>query len=234
MADNETRFRSDSLGLLSEEIASEHQQMQKEKLAREKEQRKIDFRAKQDQLLNQLIELEQEYSPDYYLVEMLSTFYEASVEMENVMKSMESVNMAMECVTEALSFLDATIQFDQQLMDQSNKQNYGFWARMRMKSQMRKTRRNNIGRMKAMVSGLMFKYKMMTDMVKSLKGFANTINKGFKKVNKNKKDAPTTQTEAQRRMAQRKAELGLPDAPSTSAAATDTTSSAGGSYDDIL
>ena len=187
MADNETRFRSDSLGLLSEEIASEHQQMQKEKLAREKEQRKIDFRAKQDQLLNQLIELEQEYGPDYYLVEMLSTFYEASVEMENVMKSMESVNMAMECVTEALSFLDATIQFDQQLMDQSNKQNYGFWARMRMKSQMRKTRRNNIGRMKAMVSGLMFKYKMMTDMVKSLKGFANTKTKGSKRLIRTKK-----------------------------------------------
>ena len=69
-------------------------------------------------------------------------------------------------------------------------------------------------------------------MVKSLKSFATTINKGFKKVNKNKKDAPTTQTEAQRRIAQRKAELGLPDAPTPSAPTAD--ASAGGNYDDIL
>ena len=235
MADNDTRFRSDSLSLLNDEIASEHQQREKEKLARAKEQSKIDFRNKQEQLLNQLIELEQEYGSDYYLVEMLSTFYEASVEMENVMKSMESVNMAMECVTEALSFLDATVQFDQRLMDQSNAQNYGLFARIKMKRQMSKTRRNNIGRMKAMVNGLMFKYKMMTDMVKSLKSFATTMNKWFNKLNKNKKNSNTVsgQTEAQRRIAQRKAELGMQAAP---AETTVGGSSAGsdGNYDDIL
>jgi len=234
MADNDSRFRSDSLNLLNEEMTAEHQQREKEKLAKAKEQSKIDFRNKQDQLLNQLIQLEQEYGSDYYLVELLSTFYEASVEMENVMKSMEAVNMAMECVTEALSFLDATVQFDQQLMAQSNRQSYSFIARMKMKRQMRKTRKNNIGRMKAMVSGLMFKYRMMTDMVKSLKNFATTMNKGFNKVNK-KKDASgaTGSTEAQRRIAQRKAELGLanaaPEAPTTSAGA-----GSDGNYDDVL
>ncbi len=231
MADNETRFRSESLSLLNDEIASERQQREKEKLAKAKEQSKIDFRNKQDQLLNQLIDLEEEYGSDYYLVQLLSTFYEASVEMENVMKSMEAVNMAMECVTEALSFLDATVQFDQQLMDQSNKQSYGFFARMKMKRQMRKTRRNNIGRMKAMVSGLMFKYRMMTDMVKSLKSFATTMNKGFGKVNKKKKGEVGGQTEAQRRIAQRKEERGVASAPETGATGG---ANAGGNYDDLL
>lgn len=234
MADNDTRFRSDSLRMLNEEIADEHQQREKEKLARTKEQSKIDFRKKQDQLLNQLIQLEQEHGSDYYLVQLLSTFYEASVEMEAVMKSMEAVNMAMECITEALGFLDATVQFDQQLMDQSNKQSYGFFARMRMKRQMNKTRRNNIGRMKAMVNGLMFKYRMMTDMVKSLKTFATTINKGFSKVNKKKKDTVEGPTEAQRRIMQRKAELGIEGSTDTSSAPSTTGGSSDGNYDDLL
>ena len=234
MAENETRFRSETLSLLNDEIASEHQQREKEKLAKAKEQSKIDFAAKQNQLLNQLIELEKEYGSDYYLVQLLSTFYEASVEMENVMKSMEAVNMAMECVTEALSFLDATVQFDQQLMAQSNKQSYSFLARMKMKRQMAKTRKNNIGRMKAMVSGLMFKYKMMTDMVKSLKSFATTMNKGFGKVNKKKKGGPTSQTEAQRRIAQRKLELGLASTAGVESVATSGETGAGGNYDDLL
>ena len=235
MADNDARFRSDSLNLLSDEMSAELQQREKEKLAKAKEQSKIDFRNKQDQLLNQLVELEQEYGSDYYLVELLSTFYEASVEMESVMKSMESVNMAMECVTEALSFLDATVQFDQQLMAQSNRQRYGFIARMKMKSQMRRTRRNNVGRMKAMVSGLMFKYRMMTDMVKSLKSFASTMNKGFNKFNKNKKGGTVgQQTEAQKRIMQRKAELGIGGAPANVPASTSTSAGSDGNYDDIL
>ena len=237
MSDKETRFRSESLSLLNEEITAEHQQREKEKLAKAKEQSKIDFREKQDQLLNQLIELEQEYGEDYYLVEMLSTFYEASVEMENVMKSMESVNMAMECVTEALSFLDASVQFDQELMAKSNQQNYGFFARMKMKRQMSKTRKNNIGRMKAMISGLMFKYRMMTDMVKSLKSFAVTMNKGFNKINKKKKSGEVIgQTEAQRRIAERKAQLGVVGSTNNATASTSSNSSKGAdsNYDDIL
>ncbi|MBR5439358.1 MAG: hypothetical protein IKV61_03985 [Clostridia bacterium] len=232
MADKETRFRSDSLNLLNEEIVAEQQQREKEKISKAREQSKIDFRIKQEQLLNQLIELEQEYGEDYYLVEMLSTFYEVSVEMENVMKSMESVNMAMECITEALSFLDSTIQFDQKLMEQSNRQSYSFIARFRLRMQMRRTRKNNIGRMKAMVDGLMFKYRMMDDMVKSLKKFALTMSKSFKKVGKKKKGAANVgPTEAQKRIAQRKAELGVANnATITESTGTDSS----GNYDDVL
>ena len=234
MAENDSRFRSETLNLLNDEVSSEHQQREKEKLAKAKEQSKIDFRNKQDQLLNQLIHLEQEYGSDYYLVEMLSTFYEASVEMENVMKSMEAVNMAMECITEALSFLDATVQFDQQLMEQSNRQSYSFAARMKMKRQMRQTRKNNIGRMKAMVNGLMFKYRMMTDMVKSLKSFATTMNKGFNRMNKKKSASGAVgQTEAQRRIAQRKQELGIENASKPDTTVGGNTGS-NGNYDDVL
>ena len=87
--------------------------------------------------------------------------------------------------------------------------------------------------MKTMVSGLMFKYRMMTDMVKSLKSFATTMNKGFGKVNKKKKGAGESgQTEAQRRIAQRKAELGVQTAPASDTSAAG--GSAGGNYDDLL
>ncbi|MBO7214710.1 MAG: hypothetical protein J6V66_04350 [Clostridia bacterium] len=233
MADKETRFRSESLSILQDEIKAEHDQMQKERLAREKEQSKIDFSEKQNQLLNQLISLEQEYGSDYYLVELLSSFYEVSVEMENVMKSMESVNMAMECVSEALNFLDASVQFDQKLMEQSNQQSYSLRSRIKLKRQMRKTRKNNIGRMKAMVNGLTFKYRMMEDMVESLKKFAGTMSANFKKVNKKKKsNVPSAApSEAQRRIAQRRAEL---NANSTPAAASAPSAGSAGKYDDLL
>ncbi|MBQ3493186.1 MAG: hypothetical protein IJA88_03680 [Clostridia bacterium] len=240
MAENERRFRQDDLNVLQNDIKEEHSRMEKQRLEKAKAQSKIDFKNKQEQLLNQILEVEEQYGNEHYLVVLLTKFYEASVEMENVMKSMEAVNVAMECVTEAMSFLDSCVNFDRELTRKVSAQSYSFFARMKMKREQRKARKNNIGRMKAMVDGMLFKYRMMTDMVKSLESFADDMGKAFKKVGAkgNKKGqpvAPSKPSEAQRRLAEARAQRGM-SAPSTatSGASYAAATSDGGSYDDIL
>ena len=217
MSENKRRFRSDSLGNLDEVISDGKKEREKERLEAAKEQSKIDFKKRQDKLLNLIVELEAEFGPDYYLVELLTRFYEASVQMEPVMKSMEAVNMAMECITEAISFLDATIDFDRNLMDEITTKSYGPFQRFKMKRKMNKARRNNIGRMKAIVDGLLFKYKMMTDMAKSLESFSKDMSKSFAKANKKKGQSTDTPSEAQRRIAEKRKEMGVsaPSKPSS-------------------
>ncbi len=232
MSENKREFRSGSLGNIKDVITKSIDENKKERLEADKEQRKIDFKKRQDQLLSLIVELETEFGPDYYLVDLLTRFYEASVQMEPVMKSMEAVNMAMECISEAIGFLDATIDFDRNLMDEVTTKSYGPFQRFKMRRKMKKARRNNIGRMKAIVDGLLFKYKMMTDMAKSLESFSKDMSKSFAKVNKKKGDqSNNTSSEAQRRIAEKRKEMGI-DAPSKPS--SDEKPDSGSSYDDVL
>ncbi len=235
MAD-EMNVRTNRFDELEKERAARQAEREKERLEQAREQGKLDFKAKQDKLLNQILDLEEQYGPDYYLVELLTMFYEASLEMETVMKSMEAVNMAMDCITEAMTFFDTTVQLDKQLWQKASAQSYSWWARHKMKSEMRKAQKNNVGRMKAMVDGMIFKYKMMTDMVGMLKNFAGDIKNAFTKINKpkGKKGAaePVRPSAAQERIAAARAERGMAPKP----AGTSSAPAAGGNDDfsDVL
>ncbi len=234
MSDDRRRFRSESLDTLDGVISDGKKEREKERLEAAKEQSRIDFKKRQDKLLNLIVELEAEFGADYYLVELLTRFFEASVQMEPVMKSMEAVNMAMECITEAINFLDATIDFDRNLMDEITANKYGAIQRFKMKRKMKRARKNNVGRMKAIVDGLLFKYKMMTDMAKSLESFSKDMSSSFAKANKKRGvNASATSSEVQKRIEERRKEKGV-SAPTETTSTDEASGNGSGNYDDVL
>ena len=232
--DNEQRVNvTGSANVLMGTLETKQREIEKERLIREKEQKKINFAQKQDKLLNKIIEFENKFGEDYYLVTMLKKFYEVSVEMETVMETMEAINDAMDCITESILFLDSALEFDQNLITGINSTSYGFFSRLKAKRQMKKARRNTVGRMKSVISGFKFKYALMEDMVKSMNGFAKSMSTGKGIMKKSKKGPSQTgsNSEAQRRIAQRKAEMGMGD----STVQGDTSSSTGSdNYGDVV
>lgn len=233
--DNEQRVNvTGSTNVLVKTLENEQRKLEAERLQAEKEEKKINFAKKQDKLLNKIIEFENKFGEDYYLVTMLKKFYEVSVEMETVMETMDAINDAMDCITESISFLDSALEFDQNLITGINSGDNGVFARWKAKRQMKKARRNTVGRMKSVISGFKFKYALMEDMVESMNGFAKSMSTG-KGIIKNNKKGPSqtgSNSEAQRRIAERRASMG--SSSSTGQAGTVSGASGGtDNYDDI-
>ena len=163
--------------------------IEKSKHLREKERKQAEF----DQRILDLADKALEYeTKDENMYVLLESFLEVAIEMKNLMETMSAINVAMETISDAVGFIDAAIAFDNVLMDESLANSYGFFARLKMRAKMRKTIRNNRGRVLAIAKSLEMKYKMATDMRKALSGVGANLKKAIGK--KNKKAKPTTDT----------------------------------------
>lgn len=192
------RIVSDSYGELFGQVEKNQRQ-------REKENRQKEFDKKILTLADKAIEYE---NKDENLYALLESFLEVALEMKNLMESMSAINVAMETISDAVGFLDAAIEFDNVLMDDSLQHSYGFFSRLKLKAKMRKTIRNNRGRMLAIANSLQMKYTMATDMMKALtkvsSGLKGAIAKKNKKNVKKGGDANAAPSAAQLFMAERK------------------------------
>ncbi len=181
-------------------------QVEKNQHQREKENRQREFDQKILVLADKAIEFEHK---DENLYVLLESFLEVAIEMKNLMDSMSAINIAMETISDAVGFLDAALAFDDVLMNDSLQENYGFFARLKLKAKMRKTIRNNRGRMLAIANSLQMKYTMATDMMQALTKVSTGLKGSIAKKNKKKakkggNSTATTPSAAQLFMAERK------------------------------
>lgn len=165
------------------------------RLERERDNKKKHFDAKLEKLAQTTVDFEQKYGKDHDMTTLLTTFLDVALEMKNLMETMTAINVAMECINDAIQFLDTAIDFDNVMMDQALDKNYGFWARVRHKRKMKKTIRNNIGRMRQIADGLKMKYSMATDMMKALSGVSTRLKTSITK-SKKKQEAKAEKARA--------------------------------------
>lgn len=221
-------LRSESYG----EVISE---LDKTRQRRQKEQRQKDFDKRVVQLADKAIEFAQKRGQDDGLTVLLVNFLDVALQMKNLMETMSAINVAMECLSDAIGFLDAAIDFDNYLMDESLMHNYSLFQRWKQKRKMRKTIKNNYGRMVAISNGLAMKYKMATDMMKSLSTVGEKLKKvvsktASKKAKQSQKTGkPVEQTAAQAFLAERMKANGVAPTAEVSSSSSDDSG-----IDDIL
>lgn len=205
------------------QMAEYQENLNEERLA----ERKVQFGAKMQKLADTYLRLEKERGTEDPIVGLLVTFLDAALEMQTMMESMEAINTAMSCVTEGIKFLDDAINFDQQMIKETTKENYGFFARFKARREMKKAIRNNAGRMLRVVDGLSMKHEMITSMVDAMSKAGVKIKqrsekmaqKRAKKAAKRPGGAPTGPSAAQRFLDSRRAELGMGGGTGSSAGA---------------
>ncbi len=147
--------------------------------------------------------------------------------MQKTMDSLEAINSAMSCITDAISFMDIAIDLDQNMMSESLQHKYGFFERMKQKRLIRQTVRNNIGRMKAIYDGMVMKYKMAQTMMSAMSDATASMTKKFnrsKKKSKTSAHTNATYAEVDRVLNARRAELGMNDPAQSNDGATGTDS----------
>lgn len=161
-------------------------EVKSEQLKVEKERRERQFDEKLDQLADKAIEFMRTRGKEDSLTIMLQTFLEVALQLKDAMQSLKAINVAMDCLGEAISFLDASINFDDNIVSQMNSKSYGFFARWKMKRKLKKAMRNNVGRIKATIDGLAMKYDIATAIADSLLDFSKELNKTIAKRNEKK------------------------------------------------
>lgn len=189
--------------------------------------------------INLLADKALEYqSKDENLYLLLESFLEVAIEMKKLMDSMNAINVAMEAISDAVGFLDAALDFDSVFMDQSLQNNYGFFARMKLKHKYHKTIKNNRGRMLAISKSLEMKYTMASDMMKALSNVSSGLKKSIEKSNKKMKKDVGGKSEgnsaAKSYLEQRKKELGGEFEDTSSAPTTPSSSGSVSDISDIL
>ncbi len=214
--------------ILSETFGEAIGELEKSRIEKAREQKKKDFELRIKQLTAKAAEMQTLRGPEDNITVLLTSFLDVAIEMSTLMETMSSINVAMECLTDAIGFLDAAIDFDNALMDQSLEHPYGFLERWKMRRKMKKTIKNNAGRMLAISKGLEMKYHMAQDMMKALAGVGNKLKKSINKSNNKKSNATGsgTQTAAQKAIAEYLGTSG--NAPASSPSSAPTASSKGG------
>ncbi len=185
--------------------------LEKERNKQEMERAKKQF----DDKITELADLAVEYSTNEDqkpLAQLLMTFLDISLKMQDVMKTVQAVSVAMNCITEAISFLDTVNQLDNDMLDGTLQTKYNALSRFKQRMKHRKAMRNHRNRMKQFISGMDAKFNMAQDMIKSMDKFSQDIQKSFNKRNKKKGGeaaAPVMSSRAQEFLAARAKEKGV-------------------------
>ncbi len=148
---------------LINEVQREARELQ---LKRKQEKDKKNFEKGLVRLAEMVIEKEKDPNDTLYI--LLRSFLDVALEMQVLMANISAINEAMSCMTDAISFIDSAINLDKLFIEESTKQNYGFFARMKMKRQQRKAIRNNVNRMYALADTIYMKYDMANSMSQAM------------------------------------------------------------------
>lgn len=168
----------------SGELISKRNKEENERLRAERSQQ---FDKRIEGLANQAVDRMLEYGEEDYLTQMLTTFLDLAIQLKETMKSLSAINLAMECLDDAVKFMDDSMKSDEELMQGWRAENYGFFARLKKKREMKKAIRNNVGRMQMTVDGLMLKYQMATDITVALQNAMGKMTAKMKKQRAKKK-----------------------------------------------
>lgn len=127
----------------------------------QKQQNEQRFNARLDELAIATDRMERERGAEDHLTVLMQAFLEVALELQDMMQTINSISTAMECLSDAISFIDDAINFDKILFQQSAAQPHGFFARQRSRKLMKKAIRNNTGRMYELAESMVYKYKMV-------------------------------------------------------------------------
>lgn len=127
----------------------------------QKQQNEQRFYQRLDELAIVTDKMERERGAEDHLTVLMQAFLEVAIELQDMMQTINSVSTAMECLSDAIRFIDDAISFDKILFEESAAQKHGWFARNKSRRLMKKAIRNNTGRMYELAESMVYKYKMV-------------------------------------------------------------------------
>lgn len=166
---------------------------EKKRQERAREQRSRDLDQKIVDLANKTVDFILEYGQEDFRSQMMLSFLDVALEMKDVIKMLTSINVAMSCMFEAISFIDSAINFDTMLQEDSLKENYGFFSRWKRKRRIRKVIRNNRNRMTVAIDNILGQQQMAQDIMEALRSSCERM-----RITMNKRDEKRKKKEEKR------------------------------------
>lgn len=180
--------------------------------------KKLDQRL--ENVLNKYIDFEQKYGTEDYRTVMMRSILEVSVVMKDMIDTLMGAKEAFQYLFEAMDIVDDTFNIFQQGLMNSTKTNYGFFARLKQRRQMKKAITNNVNRMKQISNMMIGMTEMSSSMVIALKGATAKIGK---KMRKGQKGGDGTSSSVDNMIAKAKQERGIDTTTTTTTTGGDTT-----------
>ncbi len=160
----------------------------KEMEMRKKKQQMKAFDNKLTELADKIDNTVQKHGQDYFMVEILTMFLDVSIKMKEVMEMMESMNMVMELFGDAVTFIDESMNLQENIMQETATVKYTLFSRITRYFKTKAIIRNNVNRVNSMARNILTKYQMANDMVVALQGVSTKLKKMTQKIsNKNQK-----------------------------------------------
>lgn len=132
------------------------------------EQSKQTFSKKKEQLASRAAEFVMQYGKDDYRSQIMLTFLDVSVQMEDAINLLHDVGLAISTIGEAIECMDGLLGTNELFVENSLAKKYGFFARWKRKRRLNKAIRNNMGRMMQICDSLVGNQKMAIAIVESL------------------------------------------------------------------
>lgn len=106
---------------------------------------------------------------DYFLSQTMLTFLDVAIQMEEAIAMLNDVNTAMACITDAISCMDNILEVNALALDSTLAKKHGFFERRRTRKRIKKTIRNNNGRMREISEVLAGNQQIALSIVNALK-----------------------------------------------------------------
>lgn len=176
------------------ELDNAYQKLEKE---RKVEESKQTFEKRKQELASRAADMIERHGKDYFLSQTMLTFLEVAIQMEEAISMLNDVNVAMSCITDAISCMDNILEVNSLALDSTMARKHGFFQRLKTKRRIRATIRNNNGRMREISSVLSGNQKIAFSIVnalqKSNREMQTFMSKSMAKQKKlEAKKAPTT------------------------------------------
>lgn len=133
------------------------------------EQSRQNFSERKNQLAERAADLIMQHGKDHYLSQIMLTFLDVAMQMEDAINTLNDVNVAMECITDAVGCMDNILDFNNMSLDAMNQKKYGFWQRHKTKKKIKRTIANNVGRMQNICNVLVGNQMIALSIMNALK-----------------------------------------------------------------
>ncbi len=151
----------------------QREKLKQEQLKQEKEKREKDFNDGLMRLAEQVMAYEnRQDDPTYFL---LKTFLDLAVEMREMINNLNSISIAMTCLSDAIGFIDNSMRLDDALYDESLSVKYGFFQRLKQRRKQKKVIRNNTARIQSLIANMSMKYDMSASMMDAMRSLGVKI-----------------------------------------------------------
>ena len=171
-------------------MSNAQQEIERLRKQQEEEMKRNELQAQREQFdegLNRLADLAVEYQTtrqDDSITDLLTTFLDVALEMQEMMQTVEAVNLAMQCVNEAINFLDTANKMDEDMITATMETKYNVFTYWKQKIRNQQAIRNHRNRIRNFANNLGMKFDMARGMVDAMQDFAKSLNRTAKRQKK--------------------------------------------------